>query len=249
MRSWQVRRRVFKEALALPADDGGFAVTLDGRRLRTPGNRPLRLPTAALAQAVAAEWQAQAEVIDPQSMPLTQLVFTAIDRVAPQRDAVINELLKYAETDLVCYRAEGPADLVSAQHRCWQPLIDWLAAAWRAPLITVVGVLPAAQPAASLAALRSALASRDDLALTALASIVQAAGSLVIGLALADGRLDSEGACAAALLDEEYQAARWGRDEPAEQRRERIRAEIRAARRLMDLMALPAREGGDGGGG
>jgi chaperone required for assembly of F1-ATPase len=199
-----------------------------------------------LADALAAEWQAQDGVIEPSTMPLTQLAVTATDRVAPQRAAVVEDLLNYAETDLVCYRAAGPADLVCEQQRCWQPIVDWLAERWHAPLRIVVGVIPIAQPPSAITALRDALADRGDLELTALASVVQASGSLAIGLALADGRLDADGACAVALLDEEYQAHHWGRDEAAERRRARVRDEIRAGRRLMDLLAMPA-AGGIGG--
>ncbi|MCU0839072.1 MAG: ATP12 family chaperone protein [Rhodospirillales bacterium] len=245
MNAGQLRRRFYRQAAAA-ADGGSFVVRLDGRPLRTPGGQPLRLASLRIAQAVAAEWQAQDATIMPATMPLMQLVATAIDRVAPQRAGVIDELLRYAETDLVCYWAEGPADLVRLQHQCWQPLLDWLARRWRAELCPVCGVMPVAQPAAAIAALRDALTGRDDLALTALASVVQASGSLTIGLALADGHIDAEAACAAALLDETYQAQRWGCDERAERRRTRIRDEIRAGWQLLDLLAVPAADG-DGG--
>jgi chaperone required for assembly of F1-ATPase len=237
MSTRQQRRRFYRE-VKVTAEETGFGVRLDGRPLRTPAGQPLVVPTAALAGTIAAEWQAQQPVIDAATMPLTRLVFTALDRIAPQRAGVVDELLNYAQTDLVCYRAEGPGDLVQEQDRTWQPLVDWVAERWQAPLDLAVGVIPIAQPPATIAALRAAVVARDDLGLTALAGIVQASGSLVIGLALVDGALDAETACRAALLDEEYQAERWGRDEPAERRRARIREEIGIARRLIDLVAV-----------
>ncbi len=247
MNAGNLRRRFYRQATAT-ADGDGFVVRLDGRPVRTPGGQPLRLPSLRIAEAVAAEWQSQDATIVPATMPLMQLLATAIDRVAPQRAAVIDELLRYAETDLVCYRAEAPADLVRLQYQCWQPLLDWLARRWRAVLCPVFGVMPVAQPPAAIAALRAALTGRDDLALTALASVVQASGSLTIGLALADGHIDAEAACTAALLDETYQAERWGPDERAEHRRARIRDEVRAGWHLLVLLA-PRTESGDGGDG
>jgi chaperone required for assembly of F1-ATPase len=234
--AWRRQRRRFYREAAVEAKGAFFVVTLDGRPVRTPAGGSLRLPSRALAEAIAAEWQDQEGEIIPEIMPLTQLAITALDRIALNREAVVAELLKYAETDLVCYRADGPADLVNAQHRCWQPLVDWLGERWQAPLAFAIGVIPLPQPPASIAALRRALEGYGDLALVGIASVVQTSGSLVIGLALADGRLDAEAAAAAALLDEEYQAERWGRDEPAEARRARLRQEIKDAERFLHLL-------------
>lgn len=227
-----IRKRFYKQAATQEQPDG-IAVTLDGRPVRTPAGTPLRLPAAALAEAVAAEWQAQGEHIRPDGMPLMQLAATALDRVAPNRAAVIEELLRFAGTDLLCYRAETAGELRDRQARVWQPVLDWAAERFQASLCVTHGIMPIAQPDDALAALRRALEGLDDWRLTALQAATAATGSLLLGLALIDGRLDAAQAFAAAQLDELYQAEMWGDDEEAEERRERLRLDIDATARLV----------------
>jgi len=227
-------KRFYRSAEATATDEG-FAVTLDGRPIRTPAGKPLRLRNAALAEALAGEWRAQGEQVEPHTMPLTQLASTAIDRVAPQRGAILDELLRYAGTDMLCYRADEPADLVRRQEALWTPLLDWAAERFGVRLAVTCGVMPADQPAEALAGLRAALEACDDLRLTALQSATAATGSLVIALALVEGRLVAETAFAVAFADEIYQAELWGDDAEAEARRERLKADIQAAERFARL--------------
>lgn len=228
-------KRFYREASVAP-DVGGFRVTLDGRPARTPAKRPLVLPARAAAEAVAAEWAAQPESFEPAGMRLTRLANTAIDRVAPNRDAVLAEVARFAATDLVCYRADAPAELASRQHEEWQDLVEWAEERYGAKLAVTAGVLPADQPAAALEALRRAIGAYDDFALTALHAATAAAGSLVIGLALGEGRIDAERAFAASCLDELFQAERWGEDAEAAARRVALRDDIAAASRFFALL-------------
>jgi len=225
----------FYGAVDIVAEDDGFAVTLDGKPVRTPAKRPLRLLSRGFADAVAAEWRAQQGDIDPARMPLTRLANTAIDRVAVGRIEVIAEVASYADTDLVCYRAEAPPDLVAAQRAAWQPLVDWAAAHHGAPLHVTTGVRPVEQPPGTLRAIEAAVAAFDDFALAALHAATAACRSVVIALALADGRLDAAGAWEHAHVDEAYQAGRWG-DDPDEVRRlETARRDIAAAAEVLAL--------------
>ena len=215
-------KRVYKKAERAPVE-GGYAVMLDGRAARTPAKRPLILPTAALAEAVAAEWDAQGDEVRPEAMPLTRLAATAIDHVSGRREAVVDEISAYATTDLVCHRADAPADLVAHQRASWQPLLDWVEARYGARLEVTSGVMPLAQPDGALDALRAAAAGYDDFALAALRAIAAVCGSLVIALALAEDRIDAETAWRLSQIDESHQIERWGEDSEAAGRRARTR--------------------------
>lgn len=214
----------------------GYVVRLDDRPIRTPGGQRLTLPSRESAEAIAAEWRAQPARIDVAAMPLTRLASTALDRVAANMPAVIDILLGYAGAELLCYRAEAPADLVQRQQAQWQPLLDWAAERWDARLAVTSGVVPVAQPAAALAALRRPLEAADPWRLTALAVIAQACGSLVLALAVGERRLDADDAFALSQLDEIYQSERWGEDYEAAERRRRLRDEIAEARAFMMLV-------------
>jgi len=218
------------------AAGGAFRILLDGRAVRTPGRAEGLLPTRALAEAVAREWAAQHDVLDPQSMPLTGLAWTALDRVRPARAEIVEAVGANAAHDLLCYRAEGPVDLAARQQALWQPLLDWLALTFDAPLAVTAGIVSVEQPPAALAALARAVAARDDFALAALSAATAATGSLVIALALVEGRIDAEAAFAAAQLDESYQLERWGEDAEAARRRAAIRAELAAVERFVALL-------------
>lgn len=214
MSEWKARR--FWQQAGAQAGQAGWEVMLDARPLRTPGKQALLLPTEALALAVAAEWDAQADVIDPNLMPLTRAANSAIEKVTPQFHAVAAMLGEYGGTDLLSYRADAPDALVALQAAGWDPLIDWAATELRAPLRITHGVIPVAQDPQALARLLAEVAALDPFGLTALHDLVTLPGSLVLGLAVIRGRIDAEAAHALARIDEEFQADRWGRDDEAE---------------------------------
>ena len=233
--SIDVNRRFYREAAAVQ-DGDVWRVALDGKVVKTPARNPLSLPTRALAEAIAAEWAAQDTKVKPDTMPLMQLASTAIDRVAPDRARIIQETAAYAATDLVCYRADGPDELVARQAEAWDPLIHWLRERYDVSLQVAAGVIAVAQSEPALEALARAVAAQDDLKLTVLGVMTGAAGSLAIGLAVLEGRIGPEAAADAAQLDELYQAERWGIDPEAEKRRAAQRADLVAARRFLDLL-------------
>ncbi|HJU20571.1 MAG TPA: ATP12 family chaperone protein, partial [Stellaceae bacterium] len=186
-------KRFYKEAAPVMAA-GGHGVALDGRRVRTPGRRELILPSAALAAAVAEEWNAQGEELRPAEMPLTRLASRALDRDPEGRAAIVREVAGYAGTDLLCYRAAHPPELAQRQQAVWQPLIDWAVLRYDAPLEITTGVIPKSQSPASLRALAAAIGACDDFTLTALHAATAACGSVVIGLALIEGHIDAAAA-------------------------------------------------------
>jgi chaperone required for assembly of F1-ATPase len=231
-------RRSYRQVSVAPAEAGaGFEVLLDGRPVRTPAAAPLILPNRGLADAVAAEWRALKEAVRPQAMPLTGLACTGLDRVAPRRAAVVDRIAAYAATDLVCYRAAAPPELIALQRQAWQPLLDWAARRYGARLAVAAGVMPQPQPPEALAALRAVVAGFDDLTLAALAAATAACGSLIIALALAERHIGAEVAWQAAQLDEGFQVARWGEDAEAADRRAALKVEIESADRFLHLVA------------
>lgn len=227
-------KRFYRKA-EVSARDGGFTVTLDGRPVRTPAKAPLVLPTRVLAEAMASEWRSQEGEIRPQSMRLMRLANTAIDRVGRQRDAVIEELAAYADTDLVCYRAERPAELAARQRAAWQPLVEWVARRYDVHLAVTTGVMPVAQPRAATRALKRAVAVMDEMMLTGLHSATGALGSLVIALALAERHIGARRAWELSLVDETFQIEQWGDDGEAAHRREAVREDVACAARFMEL--------------
>lgn len=228
-------KRLYKRAE--PVETGrGHGVSLDGKLLKTPGKRDLMLPSGALAEAISDEWNAQGAEVRPAMMPLTRLATTAIDRVAPHREAIIRQIANYAATDLVCYRTAHPAALAARQQAAWQPLIDWAALRYNAVLTVTTGVIPQRQSEAALRAFTEATAARDDFALTALHLATAACGSLVIGLALVEGHLDAENAFAISQLDESYQIEAWGEDAEQTERRKALADDIAAAARFISLL-------------
>jgi chaperone required for assembly of F1-ATPase len=228
-------KRFYKRAGTVPGA-GGHGVTLDGRLVKTPGKRDLIVPGTALGMAIAAEWDAQQDEIRPAAMPLTRLAGTTIDRVPAQRAAVVRQIAQYAGTDLVCYRAAHPPALAARQQAVWQPLIDWAAERYAAPLVVTAGVVPAGQPAASLDAFAAAVAECDDFALTALHAATAACGSLVIALALLERRLNAAEAFAASQLDESFQIEAWSENAEQAGRRAALAAEVAAAARFLALL-------------
>lgn len=228
-------KRFYRAARATP-HARGHGVALDGKPLRTPAKAELVVPSRRLAEAIAREWHEQGDAIAVAAMPLTRLASTAIDLVAPQRDAVIAETANYAGTDLVCYRAAHPPELVRRQHETWQPLIDWARARYDAPLMVTAGVTPVVQPPDSLAALTAAVAAHDAMMLAALRLATAASGSLVIALALLERRLDADDALAVAELDESFQIEHWGEDSEQTKRRAGLRDDLALAERFAALL-------------
>lgn len=236
MAEWKLRR-FWTAAGVRPAGDG-WEVVLDDRLVRTPGKNPLILPAQALAKAVAAEWDSQGDVVDPNSMPLTRAANSAIEKVAANFDAVAGMLAEYGGTDLLCYRAEGPEELVRRQAEGWDPLIDWAAADLRAPLRITHGIVPVAQAPDALARLLGEVRGLDVFGLTALHDLVTLPGSLVLGLAVIRGRITAEQVFRLARIDEDFQAERWGEDDEAQEAAQNRRQAILHAERLW-LLSRP----------
>ena len=176
-------KRFYRKAVAVAAAKG-YIVKLDGKTLTTPARTELGVPSRALAEAIAEEWQSQSVTLSPLSLPLTRLACTAIDRVAPLRDEVAAEIADYAATDLLCYRAAEPPALAARQHAMWQPLLDWAEQRFSARLAITHGIVPIAQAPAALAAFRRTVAGHDAMTLAALHLLTASCGSLVLGLAV-----------------------------------------------------------------
>jgi chaperone required for assembly of F1-ATPase len=220
----------FYETASVEERDGAHHLLLDGRAARTPARNPLAVPTRALAEVLAAEWQGQGAEIDPAAMPLTRIVNSAIDGVAREREAVIADLAKYAGSDLVCYRAGEPETLVAAQGRAWDPVLAWARGELGARFVLSEGVMHVAQPEAAVAAVRARLETvGSPLRLAALHVMTTITGSVLIALAQAAGVLDAREAFAAAHVDERHQESRWGEDEEALRRRAAREAEFLTA--------------------
>ena len=224
-------KRFYRE---VRTDDG--AILLDDRPVRTPAREKLRLPTVALAEAVAAEWRVQGDTIDPRSMPMTGLANAAIDRVAPGPAAFAAPLAAYAETDLLCYRAEAPEALAGEQAASWDRLLDWARARYDVRFTVTAGIVHVAQPPAMILRLGEALGTRDAFALAAMLPLVTIGGSLVAALALAEGAVEADAAFDATHLDELWQARHWGEDALALRTREARRADFLAAARFLTLL-------------
>lgn len=225
----------FYKTVVVELRDGQFVVLLDGRPVKTPKGALLELPSAALGDAVAAEWAGQGEEIDLRAMPLTGLANTAIDHVRADPAAVIVRLETYAGHDLTCYRASEPAELVRREAAAWDAPLLWAKTQYGLELRMTDGIGSVAQPATSIASLARHLARRDEFALTGLAAAAGIMKSVVLALSLADGRLDAAQAHAAAHVDEDFQAERWGWDAEAAGRLKQLRAELEAAERFLEL--------------
>jgi chaperone required for assembly of F1-ATPase len=226
----------FYAEVGVVAAEGGFGVSLDGKPLRTPAKAPLAVPSRSLAEAIAAEWRGQGSDIRLGDLPLTRLASTAIDLVTARRPDVVAELVRYAGTDLVCYRAGHPPELARRQHEAWQPLIDWAILRYDAPLEVTVGVVPVAQLPETLRAFAAAVESCPPLELAALHMATAACGSLVVALALLEGRLDVEAAFAASQLDESFEIEQWGEDSEQTQRRAALKDDIALTHRFVALL-------------
>jgi len=229
----------FWNTVTVEPDPSGHAILLDGRKMHLPGGAVLRIGSASLADAIAAEWQAAGadagKELSFADMPLTQLAGTAQERIAANPSVTIDAIARYGETDLLCYRADSPPVLVQRQAQHWQPWLDWAAATYDAPLRVTTGVTHIRQHHDSINALRRAVAQLDLHALAALGIAVPALGSLVLGLALAEGAVDAETAHALAVLDELFQQEQWGEDAEAVARRTAVAGDIATAARFIRL--------------
>ena len=218
------------------ATGAAYRILLDGKTVRTPAKAVLAVPTRALAEAVAAEWEAQRERVDPATMPLTRLANSALDGVRGREAQVRADIAQYAASDLLCYRAPQPEQLACRQAELWDPILAWSREALGAPYVVAEGIMPVAQPEAAKAALARALADHDAFALEELHVTTTLTGSALLALAHARGRLGSEETWAAAHVDEDWQISRWGEDAEAAARRQRRWAEMHAAGRMMALL-------------
>lgn len=231
--------RRFWDTVRVEPGDTGYAICLDGKPMHLPGGAVLRVDAEPLARAIAAEWQAAGTAnggeMSFEDTPLTRLAGTAQQRIAPDPTPTVDAIARYAESDLLCYRAEGPDKLVSRQAREWQPWLDWAATTYNAPLRVGIGIAFVKQHRGSVAALRNAVAELDVAALAALGIAVPALGSLVLGLALAERQLDAESAYALGALDELFQVEAWGEDAEAAARRASIAGDIALAERFLHL--------------
>lgn len=228
-------KRFYKQVTVVDAADG-FGIALDAKPVRTPAKLPLAVPTLPLAQAIAAEWEAQVGEVKPATMPLTQLASTSIDGVRGRLDAVATAAADYGGSELVCYRADEPEELVQRQARLWNPLLDWAARRYDAHLLVTSGIIHKAQPENALTALRTAIDALDEWRLTALQNCIGITGSLLVSLAVVDGHLTAEQAFDLAQLDENYQIEKWGEDWEAADRRANQRADLASTVRFLNLL-------------
>lgn len=213
MSDWKPKR--FWQSATAALCDGGYTVTLDGRAVKTPAKALLVVPTAAMADAIAAEWDAQTGLVDPRTMPVTRSANAAIDKLRPQRAEVIALLAEYGGSDLLCYRATAPDGLVAQQQAAWDPLIAWAAEALDTPLIVAQGVMHLPQDAQTLTRMTAHIAAFDDFALAAVHDLIALSGSLVLALAVTRGHLDAAAAWDISRIDEDWQISQWGADDEA----------------------------------
>ena len=235
--------RKFYLSVATDKREGGrHGVTLDGRPLRTPARHVLELPTAGLAEAIAKEWIVQDEVVHLDAMPLTLLANAALDRVAVHREAIIEQVIAFGRTDLLCYRAGAPEELVRRQAAAWDPPLNWAREKYGITLQTGEGIGFIEQPKASLAALNRIVSALDDFVLTGLHGAATISGSLILALALVQGAIDADKAFVASQIEPTYQSEKWGGDEESEAKAARIAREFQDIARFLSLLrpaALP----------
>jgi len=229
------RKRFYTSAGVAEAEGGGFTVTLDGRPIRTPSGRVVVIPSRAIAQAVAAEWEAQKETIDPLTMPMTRFANSVVEAVIDRVDAVTDDIAKYFNSDLLFYRAGHPDGLVAREARHWDPVLFWAADELGAHFILAEGIMHVRQPDAALAAARAALAT-DPWSVAATHVVTTLTGSALLALALAHGELDADAVWAAAHVDEDWNAEQWGVDEEAAEQRAARAIDFRAAARILEVI-------------
>jgi len=228
-------KRFYEEATTAPEGEG-VAVLLDGKPIRTPAKARLSVSSHDLAEAIAEEWRSQGEHIDPSTMKLTKLANSAIDGVSGRETAVLDDLMAFAASDLLCYRADAPEGLIAKQTEHWDPLLAWAKRDLGAPLNLAQGVVHVSQPQGSLESIKAEFGTFNAFGLAALHVITSLTGSTLLGLAVALGRLTPDEAWEAAHVDEDWQIGQWGQDAEAAQRRALRRQEFDAACRLLNLL-------------
>ncbi|MEM8750228.1 MAG: ATP12 family protein [Pseudomonadota bacterium] len=235
-RESQLPKRFYKQ-VGVSEDDGGYQILLDGSKIKTPGRETISVSNRSVADAVAREWDAQGERIDPMTMPLTRLVNTAIDGVAQDLQAVKEDIIKYSGTDMLCYRAASPEPLVERQRGRWDPLIDWAQASLGARFDLAEGVMHVEQPPETIAAFSVHVgALNEPLLLTATHVVTTLTGSAILAMALVKGEVDVETAWSLAHLDEDWNIEQWGADEEAEARRAVRYKDMQAAGLIVQAM-------------
>lgn len=228
-------KRFWTEVSVAP-EEGGWGMRLDGRPVKTPARAPLVVPTEALAGAIAEEWRAVGEKLDPRAMPLTGLANATIDRVAPEREAFAAGLARYAEADLACYRAEAPRELVDRQQQSWDALLAWGRRRYDVDFATTCGIVHVPQPPATVERLTHAVAALDPFHLAGLSPLVTIGGSLVAALGVLEKAITPDAAWAAVSLDDCWQLEQWGSDAEAEAALENRRRDFMAAARFLELL-------------
>jgi len=226
----------FYSEVRTEADGDGFVIKLDGRTVNTPGKEILRLPTPKLGEAVAEEWRAQGEDIDTSTMPISTLANTAIDRVKPRFSAVAAEIANFAATDMLCYRAEEPAELAARQNALWDPYLIWSKETLNAPLKTTTGIMPVAQNESSLAAIAAEVSAYGAFELTALHEFTNGFGSVVLALAYMKEFSSFDALWQASILDQEAQEEAWGADYEATEKKENLLVDLTSSCRFLSLV-------------
>jgi chaperone required for assembly of F1-ATPase len=228
-------KRFWKD-VSVEREADGWGIRLDGRSVKTPARVSLQVPTIALAEAIADEWCAVGEKIDPRAMPLTGLANAAVDRVAPDRQAFAEGLARYAEADLACYRAEGPRELVARQEKEWDALLDWARRRYDVDFATTCGLIHVGQPTGTVEQLRHAVAALDVFHLAGLSPLVTIGGSLLAGLAVEQRAITADQAWRAVSIDDRWQLDEWGADPEAERALENRRRDFFAAAQFLGLL-------------
>lgn len=226
----------FYDEVSVGSHASGLSILLDTRPIKTPAGALLLAPTRGLAEAIAAEWRGQGEKLNPETMPLTKALNTALDRVSVNRNAIVTDLAKYAGADLICYRADSPAELTRRQTAAWNPWLDWAAGRFGARLSITTGVTHVPQPEEALERLQDAIAAHDEHRLVVLHAGITITGSAVLGLAFAAKAIPATDAFAASQIDECFQAELWGRDAEAEKARAQRLADLTAAEAYLNLL-------------
>ena len=227
-------KRFYKQ-VSVGTEGDWYTTLLDGRAIKTPEKRSCLMPTEKMAAEVAKEWDDQQEEVDPHSMPITKLANTAIDRVETRRDELLEELVKYAGSDQICYRAEHPKELIDLQDKIWNPLLEWVNGKLGINFKVARGIIFVEQDAADLAKVRAAFNALDSYKLTALHGMITVTGSVTIGYALYNGHLSLDEAWDAGHLDENFQISQWGTDDEAEERQENLKAELKNSYLFLQL--------------
>jgi len=236
------KQRFYKSATLVSVDDTfeSWGIELDGRPVRTPSGNALNAPVKRLAEAMVTEWNNQGKQVIPASMPLCGLANAAVDRIGPQRTTFIEKIKGHANSDLVCYWAEFPPDLVKSQHDTWQPLIDWANKSFGTAFQTTVGIKHIDQPEESISIMGQEAGKFDDFALAAFTDLETTLGSVIIAMSLYHQKINLDQAFDAAFLDELFQIDRWGEDQEAAERRKGVREELAATHNFINLLDCTA---------